>query len=517
MSEIDHEVELVRKVRRSQDDRETEIRHKRRFFATEATEQKTEESYKTKMEARSSRSSREDNDITARRPERFRVRIHKRSPDDGGSSLVAGEASSSGEQPGKSSTSGSGFWTSKVKASQGLKTKKTDKRSMGTSSLDSLISALTAISSLAPEEQDTSGEDTEFSGSGLWLAPEKEVENDKLTTYFKEEGNSGSGENPEEALSMINEAAEKELKKKVEDESGGVSKREAKVASKETQHETGEKLFRRELKSDSLADDLMAAVENAEESHDSEPEDNFTSSSGSAMQEKEDETTNTPEEDVISGQPEEDEGKPEVQVTPEVHTKPEVKNSEGDVISGQPEKDENEPEVKVTPEVHTKPEVKSLRSLTDVLLPDSFYRARRSSQENAFLRSDKSFGENDALDSNSLVARFYREQDAHADAPEVMEASVASLPSETEAAFGTENQVKPEKRETYYEHSGDFSEPRVVYTREIRNAPEPIIERPAVYSRSADESEMDSSFGGEDDDDEATLMIHEREIREDGR
>lgn len=57
----------------------------------------------------------------------------------------------------------------------------------------------------------------------------------------------------------------------------------------------------------------------------------------------------------------------------------------------------------------------------------------------------------------------------------------------------------------------------MVYTREIRNAPEPIIERPAVYSRNGDEIEMDSSFGGEDDDEEATLMIHEREIREDGK
>ncbi|KAJ7331603.1 hypothetical protein OS493_019188 [Desmophyllum pertusum] len=98
-----------------------------------------------------------------------------------------------------------------------------------------------------------------------------------------------------------------------------------------------------------------------------------------------------------------------------------------------------------------------------------------------------------------------------------MEASVASLPSETEAVTSPEKQAKPVKRETYYHHSGDYSEPRVVYTREISDAREPIIERPAVFSQSNEDSEMDSSFGGDDDDDdEATLMIHEREIREDG-
>ena len=480
-TEMGHVVQFVKKVRRSQDDKEIAIRHKRRFFASATTEHKTDQVYNTKMEARSSRSAREDNDVTARRPERFRVRIRKRSPDEDGGSLVTGESSGSGQQPGESFSSGSGLWSSKFIGPE-LESKRNDKRSMGTSSLESLISALTAISSLTSNGQGTPGEEVESSGSGLWLAPEKEVNDDKLPRFFQQEGNSGSGEDPEEALSMISDEAQKESDKKEEDTGG----------SEKTHHETEEGLFRRarELKSDSLADDLMAAIKNDKEIHDSEPEDNVNLSPGTKMQEQEDQSTEIPKHGQISRQREEN----------QFTAQPKVKNRQ---------------KVQATAEVKTSSEIRALRSLTDVLLPDSFHRAKRSSQENFFLLSDNTLGENDALRSDSLVARFYRDQDAHADAPEVIEASAASLPSEIEAVFNAK--AKPLKRETYYEHSGDFSEPRVVYTREIRNAPEPIIERPAVYSRNGDEIEMDSSFGGEDDDDEATLTIHEREIREDGK
>ncbi|XP_078372522.1 uncharacterized protein LOC144656163 isoform X2 [Oculina patagonica] len=452
--EFDNGEELVRKVRRSQDDKETEIRHKRRFFATETTEHETQDGYKTKMEARSSRSSREDNDITAKRPERFRLRIHKRSHDE--SSLIKGDdISGSGERP-EPGSSGSGLWSGPQ-----LDTKRTDKRSMNSNSLDSLIATLQAISSLTPEENDNSDEEIESSGSGIWLAPENEVD-DKLPQFFKEEANSGSGENPEKALTMLSEKAQMELGKHTEDVSSGLAQNKPNVGSEETHEQEAGKMFRREVKSDALADDLIAATENEDKDDNSEQGEHLSSSSGSADDEQENE-------DKIPDQPEDD---------------------------------------KIT-----EPEVKTTRSLADALLPDAFYRTKRSSQENTWLVSDNiDLGENDALISNSLVARFYRDQDAFADAPE---ASVASLPSEIEKSPG--KQGKPVKRESHYDHSGDFSEPRVVYTREVSDAREPIIERPAVYSQSKDESEMDSSFGGEDDDDDdATLMIHERDIREDG-
>lgn len=445
-------------MRRSQDDKETEIRHKRRFFATETTELETEDGYKTKMEARSSRSSREDNDITAKRPERFRLRIHKRSHDD--SFLIKGDdISGSGVRP-EPGTSGSGLWSGPQ-----LDSKRNDKRSMNSNSLDSLIATLRAISSLTPEENDNSDEEIESSGSGIWLAPENAVD-DKLPQFFKEEANSGSGENPEKALTMLSETAQKELGKNTEDVSSSLAQNEPNVGSEETHEQQGGKLFRREVTSDTLADDLIAAAENEDKDDNSEQDDHLSSSSGSADDDQENE-------DKISDQPEED--------------------------------------------IITEPEVKTTRSLADALFPDAFYRAKRSSQENTWLVSDNNLGENDALISNSLVARFYHDQDAFADAPEVTEASVASLPSEIGAAPSPEKQATPVKRESHYDHFGDFSEPRVVYTREVSDAREPIIERPAVYSQSKDESEMDSSFGGEDDDDDATLMIHERDIREDGR
>lgn len=414
------------------------------------------------MEARSSRSSREDNDITAKRPERFRLRIHKRSHDE--SSLIKGDGIFGSGQQHEPGTSGSGLWSGPQ-----LDTKRSDKRSMSSNSLDNLIATLRAISSLTPEDNDTSDEEIESSGSGLWLAPENTV-SDKLPQFFKEESNSGSAENPERALTMLSETAQKELDKHTEDVSSGFAQNEPNVGSEETQKMEGEKLLRREVRSDdTLAADLTATAENDDKDDDSEQEDHLTSSSGSADddQEDKDEPSEQPEENKITKQPND----------------------------------------------------KTTRSLAEVLLPDAFYRAKRSSQVNTFLVSDNNLDRNDALISNSLVARFYRDQDALADTPEVMEASVASLPSETEAVSSPETQAKPVKRESYYDHSGDFSEPRVVYTREISEAPDPIIERPAVFSQSKDDNDMDSSFGGEDDDDDddATLMIHERDIREDGR
>ncbi|XP_068696664.1 uro-adherence factor A-like isoform X2 [Montipora foliosa] len=460
----EQDAELVRKVRRLLEEKETELRHKRRFFAREDTENEPQEGYKSKMEARSSRSAREDNDITAGRSERFRFRIRKRSSGEDESMSLPDNSSGSGEQLESSSASGFGLWGPKSRLSEAL-AKRNEKRSMSVNSLNSLIAALKAISSLTPGEPENSSEATEMSGSGVTALPEIEEEDDKLPKFFQEEGSSASGENPEEALKRINEAAQKELNGTVEHK----SRRETKSVLEQKRLTTKENLVRRELQSDSLADDLVAAVENEKESSETESDDE-ASYSGSAHQENKDEDE-------------------------------EITNT-----------DSTTEQIKDGPEVHVTKEVEPLHSLTDALLQDSFYRTRRSSQENFFLRSDDKFRENDALDGESLIVRFYRDQDA----PEPSDISLASLPSDTQAVLSDGEQEKPEKREAHYEPSGDLTEPRVIYTRELRDAPEAIIERPAVYSQSIDENEMDSSYGGEDDDDEATLTIHEREIRDDG-
>jgi len=375
--------------------------------------------------------------------------------------LIKGDTiSGSGQQP-EPGTSGSGLWSGPL-----LHSKRDDKRSMSSNSLDSLIATLQAISSLTPEDNDNSDNEIESSGSGLWLKPDNAVD-DKLPQFFKEEASSGSGEDAEKALSMLSETAQMELSKNGDDVSSGLAVSEPKVSSKEEEPENGGKLFRREVKSDPLADDLVGTAENDDKNDDSEQEDHLSPSSGSGDEKQE-------AEDEMPKQPDED-------------------------------KSEEQSEIETT------------RALADALLPNSYFRVKRSSQEDAMLLSESNLGANDALVGNSLVARFYRDQDALADAPDITEASVASLPSENEAVSSPDKQVKPVKRESYYDHSEDFSEPRVVYTREITEARDPIIERPAVYSRSMDNSEMDSSFGGDDDDDDdTTLMIHEREIREDG-
>ena len=130
------------------------------------------------MEARSSRSAREDIDITARRSERFGLRIRKRS------SYEDGSSSGSGEQMEKSSTSGAGLWNPRSIFPEVL-SKRDDKRSMSGNSLNSLIAALKAISSLTPEESDTSGKDADISGSGVLVAPEMKEDDDKLPKFFQ--------------------------------------------------------------------------------------------------------------------------------------------------------------------------------------------------------------------------------------------------------------------------------------------------------------------------------------------
>ncbi|KAK3701358.1 hypothetical protein QZH41_000487 [Actinostola sp. cb2023] len=81
-----------------EDDRE--IRRKRRFQSEEIVEKNDAEKYPNKMAARSSRSSREDNDITARGMERFLIRENK--------STVSRDHLPRGEND--DSSSGSGLW-----------------------------------------------------------------------------------------------------------------------------------------------------------------------------------------------------------------------------------------------------------------------------------------------------------------------------------------------------------------------------------------------------------------------
>ena len=461
---------VARKVRRSQDDKETEIRHKRRFFAIEMPKKTTKEPhFRTKMEARSSRSSREDNDVTARPTKRFHA---KRRAARAGSSFIAENIFGSGAEAKRDTFgSGSGLWSSDLSGAPAA-LKRNDKRSTNSNSLVGLITALRAISAITPEEITESSKDETFSGSGLWQTKERDTEtttlDDKLPKFFEEEAtSSSSGEKAEKALGMITETAEAQLKQKVEDASGLGS------GTKGFIHHNGDKLFRRELPSDLLTDDLFAALESEKDSGDSEwAHSKALSGSGDETQETD---TNMKGEPDVDAKP-----SPLTYLTKETIKK-----------------------------VFEQSNTKRTRSLVEVLLPDALHREKRN-----FPNSDGDLGENDALVSDSLVARFYQDQDAH-NTNDVPDFSAASLPSEHEPASSTVDVVR---RDFNRGHSIDLLEPRIVYTREIRNAPKPIIERPAVFSRSEDGYDMDTSYGGDnDDDDEPALVIHERDIREDGQ
>lgn len=228
------ESEVLRKVRRSEnsEERERELRKKRRFFAPEnpQNDMSLDEYFKNKMEQRSSRSSREDKDITAQGRHRFKNGI---------------ESSGSGISD---TASGSGLWISQD-PTQGYEDisfpKTADKRSAGINTLEKLVSALRAIT-IVPDEKDPVPAESKYftSGSGAPGTEASVRKSNALPDFFSSSHSSGSG--TEEIEESGSEAIQ--------------------VASgNENELVSGSTVVRRELVGESLANELVAAAERASE------------------------------------------------------------------------------------------------------------------------------------------------------------------------------------------------------------------------------------------------------------
>ena len=183
--DADDDLTLARRVRRSDSgERQRELRKKRRFFTDEEEEsEKTlNELYENKMAARSSRSSREDDDVTATPGERFK----------------ATSGSGSGFDD---AASGSGLWMrtgSEDDHSDPSFPKIAEKRSARVSNLEKLVSALNAIG-LPDATGSEKRDDPSASGSGLWSDAAAAARRTKLARALADVAPVASGSGDEEA------------------------------------------------------------------------------------------------------------------------------------------------------------------------------------------------------------------------------------------------------------------------------------------------------------------------------
>ncbi|KXJ16333.1 uncharacterized protein LOC110236030 [Exaiptasia diaphana] len=195
------DMELFKEIESLEDD--VEIRRKKRFHSEDKNDNNDIEKYPNKMAARSSRSSREDNDITARGMERFLIREGKNK---GIKQPAKRSTLGSGmESDYTSSGSASGVWISDSEANSMLNENKTPQES----SLENIVAAL----SDQPRDHET--EDTS-SGSGLWGASGSDDDLPKFfsaaasNSHYMEVGHveSGSGSGETKQANLVSDLAE---------------------------------------------------------------------------------------------------------------------------------------------------------------------------------------------------------------------------------------------------------------------------------------------------------------------
>lgn len=158
------DLELFKEIESLEDD--VEVRRKRRFHSEDTSENNDIEKYPNKMAARSSRSSREDNDITARGMERFLTRERK---------------NKGIKQPAKRSTLGSGMDMDYTSSGSASGVWISDSEANGISNENPQASSLEhMVAALSDQSRNHETEDT-TSGSGLWGASGSD---DDLPKFF---------------------------------------------------------------------------------------------------------------------------------------------------------------------------------------------------------------------------------------------------------------------------------------------------------------------------------------------
>lgn len=422
------------------------------------------------MAARSSRSSREDKDVTARGFDRFKLpkddmkgnkQPAKRSVTTSGSGLESDVESSA-----------SGMWISDS-AAQDLLSGKVDKK-RSASSLESIVAALSAITTDHPA--DFNGEN-EGSASGAWVisgsGQEFNTPDDDLPKFFsaaasnsqyREVGDtiSGSGSGMDESTvppkqgNLVSDLAEEVHPDERPSSKKDVSQSEAKPLNNETK---SIKIHKRDILEQFFG-----------QNH----------------------------EDVLSRSRRE-----------------QVDKDVGESLTSlfrnnRPDKITSEANLPIKPEPPPIPAVGS---------------AKRGSKINQKTGSLESVNGGEGLTGLSLVRRFYRDQNMEQTGktrekvlpkPEHHLKDIETKILKQPITKKTEEKVNPIHKVV----KNNPFEPRVVHKKQLPKAHVTIIEEPAVYKKNEEEG-MDSSDGGmnedESDESEPSIEIHERDIREDGK
>ncbi|XP_031557248.1 uncharacterized protein LOC116293891 [Actinia tenebrosa] len=445
---------------------ETQNSRRRRFKSDQENIEEEGENYPNKMAARSSRSSREDKDVTAHGFDRFILpkddikgnkQPAKRSIAASGSGLESNFESSA-----------SGMWISDSAAKDLLSGKKDNKRSA--SSLESIVAALSAIKT--DQTADFNG-DNDGSASGAWVisgsGQEFNTPDDDLPKFFSAAASNSQYHEVGETIS-----------------GSGSGHEENDVASKQG----------------NLISDL------AEEVHQDEKPSNkkeFTQSPAKPLN-NETKSIKIHKRDIL----EQFFGENHKDVLSRSRREQDDKNVKEGFTSffrNSPNKITSEADLPLIK--HEPPPIPAVRS------------AKGGSKISQKSGSLETVNVGEGLTGLSLVRRFYRDQNM-----EQTGQTRKVLPKPEHILKDVEAKKYPITKKTEKKVISNHKvtknnpfEARVVHTKQLPKAHVTIIEEPAVYTKNEEEG-MDSSDGGmnedESDESEPTIEIHERDIREDG-
>lgn len=476
------DLDLLKEIESLEDD--VEIRRKRRFYTDDSQETQDVDKYPNKMAARSSRSSREDNDITARGMERFLVAKGTKQP----ANIHPGSGMDN-------KGSGSGAWE------DGVDTKE---EPQGTS-LENMVAAL-------------SDEGTASASGGVWGGSGSDDELPKFfsaaasNSNFMELGRVGSGSGDDKQANLVSDLAEelhqqtnqdgqkqdkqaeqKQVKQEIKQDKPDGSKQDKPDGSTQDKP-VGSKPVDSENPSEEKQDTPVGKEKEQDgpahpkQKRSSEPLESgndllhrFFEGPGIIHRFKREKIDNSLEERLASF----------------------FRNLKDDAMTSNDPDTSNEP-----------PPIPAITA------------KKRKSKVTKIARNVGKTEEGEELTGLNLVKRFYKDQDMDTTTHvkvypnSVSPLNVKPILVTKKEKIETKPQVEKIEEKPLDEKElkrENIFEPRVVHQQEIPRTHVTIIEEPAVYSKIEDG--METSDGGqdtEDDESEAAIEIHERDIREDG-
>lgn len=492
------------------------VRRNRRFESPQTNEEDDLDKFPNKMAARSSRSSREDNDVTARGMERFLIREVKNK----GIKQPAkrfNSASGSGIESDVTSGSGSGVWISDAEAHNILSRDRP--KSIG-SSLENIVA------SLGDSDDETSSGSGTWTGSGshdtsLFSTP---VSQTHYAEVGRVESGSGMDDKPANLVSDLSEELQQQTAKAEEDHP--IQKRSSETDEKDILHQFFEDSQvihrqRREKIDNGLEERLASFFKNlqgeAVASHQPDTPQEPPPIPAIVASKRKSKVTKTAR-DVSSSQGNDDD-LTGINLVKRFYRDQDMKENTRQIVypeSVTPLDEEHNQDMKIeTKELEPEEDQQSKENQEDEGSPVE--------PQDDMQGSDETTTQDDTpINQESTTQDSIRNNDeatTQNDTPNIhdnAQSKGGNSESKVEGSQSTAPSTKQENKDI--KRSGIF-EPRVLSEKQIPKTHVTIIEEPAVYSKTDDE--MDSDDGGakadEAEESEPAIEIHERDIREDGK